>query len=105
MAEAGDSGRFAVKVPGLIERPRDMLSIPVVSTAGASVTLGLKQFGPLLFLIILMIVFTALKPSFIDPINAIALREELAGHFRDLAVDDVGLVTEYPGLWVAEASG
>lgn len=25
--------------------------------------------------------------------------------FRDLVVDDVGLVTEYPGLWVAEASG
>ncbi len=34
------SGRFAVKVPGLIERPQDMLKIPVASTAGATVTLG-----------------------------------------------------------------
>ncbi|MCK9916195.1 efflux RND transporter permease subunit [Microbacteriaceae bacterium K1510] len=36
----GASGRFAVKVPGLIERPEDMLKIPVASTAGATVTLG-----------------------------------------------------------------
>lgn len=36
----GASGRFAVKVPGLIERPQDMLKIPVVSTAGATVSLG-----------------------------------------------------------------
>ncbi len=36
----GASGRFAVKVPGLIERPKDMLSIPIASTAGATVTLG-----------------------------------------------------------------
>lgn len=36
----GPTGRFAVKVPGLIERPRDMLNIPVVSTPGATVTLG-----------------------------------------------------------------
>jgi multidrug efflux pump len=36
----GPTGRFAVKVPGLIERPQDMLSIPVASTAGATVTLG-----------------------------------------------------------------
>jgi multidrug efflux pump len=36
----GASGRFAVKVPGLIERPEDMLKIPVVSTAGATVSLG-----------------------------------------------------------------
>ena len=36
----GASGRFAVKVPGLIERPQDMLKIPVASTAGATVTLG-----------------------------------------------------------------
>lgn len=36
----GPSGRFAVKVPGLIERPEDMLKIPVASTAGATVTLG-----------------------------------------------------------------
>ncbi|HVZ50784.1 MAG TPA: efflux RND transporter permease subunit, partial [Pseudolabrys sp.] len=36
----GASGRFAVKVPGLIEHPEDMLKIPVASTAGATVTLG-----------------------------------------------------------------
>lgn len=36
----GASGRFAVKVPGLIEQPQDMLKIPVTSTAGATVTLG-----------------------------------------------------------------
>src|SRR3954447_3081668 len=36
----GPSGRFAVKVPGLIEKPQDMLKIPVASSAGASVTLG-----------------------------------------------------------------
>jgi multidrug efflux pump len=36
----GPSGRFAVKVPGLIERPEDTLKIPVASTAGATVTLG-----------------------------------------------------------------
>ena len=34
------SGRFAVKVPGLIEQPQDMLNIPIASTAGASVSLG-----------------------------------------------------------------
>lgn len=34
------TGRFAVKVPGLIERPQDMLDIPIASTAGASVSLG-----------------------------------------------------------------
>ena len=36
----GRTGRFAVKVPGLIERPQDMLKIPVASSAGATVTLG-----------------------------------------------------------------
>src|SRR6185437_3453391 len=36
----GQSGRFAVKVPGVIEHPQDMLKIPVASTAGATVTLG-----------------------------------------------------------------
>jgi multidrug efflux pump len=36
----GASGRFAVKVPGLIERPEDALKIPVASTGGATVTLG-----------------------------------------------------------------
>jgi len=34
------TGRFAVKVPGLIEQPQDMLNIPIVSTAGATVSLG-----------------------------------------------------------------
>jgi multidrug efflux pump len=36
----GASGRFAVKVPALIEKPEDVLKIPVASTSGAVVTLG-----------------------------------------------------------------
>lgn len=36
----GQSGRFAVKVPALIERPEDVLKIPVAASSGAVVTLG-----------------------------------------------------------------
>ena len=36
----GATGRFAVKVPALIERPSDMLKNPVVASSGAAVTLG-----------------------------------------------------------------
>jgi len=36
----GSSGRFAVKVPALIEKPEDMLKIPLAASAGAVVTLG-----------------------------------------------------------------
>src|SRR6187397_2903282 len=36
----GATGRFAVKVPALIERPQDMLKIPVAASSGAVVTLG-----------------------------------------------------------------
>jgi multidrug efflux pump len=36
----GQTGRFAVKVPALIEKPQDVLGIPVVASQGASVTLG-----------------------------------------------------------------
>jgi multidrug efflux pump len=36
----GATGRFAVKVPALIERPEDMLKVPVAASAGAVVTLG-----------------------------------------------------------------
>jgi multidrug efflux pump len=36
----GGTGRFAVKVPSLIERPQDVLDIPIAASAGASVTLG-----------------------------------------------------------------
>jgi multidrug efflux pump len=36
----GATGRFAVKVPSLIEHPQDALKVPVVATAGAVVTLG-----------------------------------------------------------------
>ncbi len=36
----GQSGRFAVKVPALIERPEDVLKIPVAASSGAAVTLG-----------------------------------------------------------------
>jgi multidrug efflux pump len=36
----GETGRFAVKVPSLIERPEDVLTIPIASTQGATITLG-----------------------------------------------------------------
>jgi multidrug efflux pump len=36
----GQTGRFAVKVPSLIERPEDVLKIPVAASRGAVVTLG-----------------------------------------------------------------
>jgi multidrug efflux pump len=36
----GQTGRFAVKVPALIEKPEDVLKIPVAASAGATVTLG-----------------------------------------------------------------
>jgi multidrug efflux pump len=36
----GEIGRFAVKVPSLIERPEDVLKIPVASSPRATVTLG-----------------------------------------------------------------
>src|SRR5205823_12407713 len=36
----GPTGRFAVKVPALIERPQDMPKVPVAASAGAVVTLG-----------------------------------------------------------------
>ena len=36
----GSTGRFAVKVPSLIEKPQDVLSVPVASSQGATITLG-----------------------------------------------------------------
>ena len=36
----GTQGRFAVKVPALIETPEDVLNIPVAASAAATVTLG-----------------------------------------------------------------
>ena len=36
----GASGRFAVKVPALIEKPADVLKNPVVASQGATVTVG-----------------------------------------------------------------
>jgi len=36
----GSTGRFAVKVPALIEHPQDVLGIPVIASSGAAVTLG-----------------------------------------------------------------
>src|SRR5690349_8836707 len=36
----GETGRFAVKVPGLIEKPQDVFKIPLAASAGAAVTLG-----------------------------------------------------------------
>jgi multidrug efflux pump len=35
----GETGRFAVKVPSLFEKPQDILNIPVKASSGASVTL------------------------------------------------------------------
>ena len=37
----GDGGRFAVKVPALIESPEDVLNIPVTASSSAAVTLGM----------------------------------------------------------------
>ena len=43
----GQTGRFAVKVPALIEKPQDVLQIPVVSSPRATVTLGdISQVRP-----------------------------------------------------------
>jgi multidrug efflux pump len=39
-AMEGGSGRFAVKVPALIEKPEDVLKLPLTASAGASVQLG-----------------------------------------------------------------
>src|SRR3954453_23244202 len=36
----GATGRFAVKLPALVEKPQDMLKIPLAASAGAVVTLG-----------------------------------------------------------------
>jgi len=36
----GKTGRFAVKVPSLIEKPQDVMLIPVASSRGTTVTLG-----------------------------------------------------------------
>jgi len=36
----GDQGRFAIKVPALIETPEDVLNIPIAASDAASVTLG-----------------------------------------------------------------
>ncbi|MBX9845388.1 MAG: efflux RND transporter permease subunit [Xanthobacteraceae bacterium] len=36
----GATGRFAVKVPSLIERPQDVLNIPMAASSGAAVTVG-----------------------------------------------------------------
>ncbi len=38
----------------------------------------LKQFGPLLFLLVLVAIFTALKPSFIDPINVFNIMRQVS---------------------------
>jgi multidrug efflux pump len=43
----GESGRFAVKVPSLFEKPQDVLKVPVTATAGAAVTLSdIAQIRP-----------------------------------------------------------
>jgi multidrug efflux pump len=39
-AMEGASGRFAIKVPALIENPQDILKFPMAASSGATVTLG-----------------------------------------------------------------
>ncbi len=46
--------------------------------SGPNVFRVLKQFGPLLFLIVLIAVFTALKPGFIDPINVFNILRQIS---------------------------
>ena len=38
----------------------------------------IKRFGPLMFLLALMVVFTAMKPSFIDPINVFNIMRQIS---------------------------
>jgi multidrug efflux pump len=43
----GQSGRFAVKVPSLFEKPQDILKVPVIASSGAAVTLSdVSQIRP-----------------------------------------------------------
>ncbi|HZO48007.1 MAG TPA: efflux RND transporter permease subunit [Xanthobacteraceae bacterium] len=43
----GQSGRFSVKVPSLFERPQDILKVPLVASANATVTLAdIAQIKP-----------------------------------------------------------
>ena len=39
----GQTGRFAVKVPSLFEKPQDILKVPVIASQNASVTLGRRR--------------------------------------------------------------
>lgn len=59
----GATGRFAVKVPALIERPSDMLKNPVVASQGATVTLG---------------DIAKVKPTFKDPTSITRVNGESA---------------------------
>ncbi|CAN7158938.1 ABC transporter permease [Rhizobium sp. LjRoot254] len=54
------------------------VTIDTEERKGPNIFRILKQFGPLLFLIILMIVFTVLKPSFIDPINVFNIMRQIS---------------------------
>ena len=51
---------------------------PEAAKAGPNIFRILKQFGPLLFLVVLIAVFTALKPSFIDPINVFNIMRQIS---------------------------
>src|SRR6202795_1600869 len=43
----GQSGRFAVKIPSLFEKPQDILKVPVIASSGAAVTLSdVSQIRP-----------------------------------------------------------
>ena len=45
---------------------------------GATIARLLMSFGPLLFLAALVVVFTVLKPSFIDPINLFNITRQIS---------------------------
>ncbi|TIU98225.1 MAG: ABC transporter permease, partial [Mesorhizobium sp.] len=45
---------------------------------GINVARLLMSFGPLMFLALLIVVFTVLKPSFIDPINIFNIMRQIS---------------------------
>ena len=49
-----------------------------MAKSGPNIFRVLKQFGPLLFLILLVGVFTALKPTFIDPVNVFNILRQIS---------------------------
>ncbi|MEP6564465.1 MAG: ABC transporter permease, partial [Mesorhizobium sp.] len=46
--------------------------------SGINIARLLMSFGPLMFLAVLIIIFTVLKPSFIDPINLFNILRQIS---------------------------